>query len=248
MDGPPIAIGLEFQLDFPPRPEGRDRQRARFGRVDPGAVRQEVAVGPEAELGFDGDRPGLDRNRPAPDSNFERSVGILRAVGPMIGGRSGRDLEEAASTVLMPSKPRSRSSRMARASTGTAVVTTTTVMELWEGVHLAEASAAEQTRVRALLDGVRQTRFDTEAAIRAGKLGPSLELARKPIEVEEVMFAAIAFTLDETVLTGNPLHFRRIGGVDRRSVLTGRHELATKSRTQDGSVSGPRGGRPPTGR
>lgn len=95
----------------------------------------------------------------------------------------------------------------------TAVVTAVTVMELSEGIHLADASEAERDRVREFLEGVRHAPFDHTAALRAGELSASLQREGEMIEIEDVMVAAVALDRNESVLTGNPSHFTRIEGL-----------------------------------
>lgn len=95
----------------------------------------------------------------------------------------------------------------------TAIVTAVTVMELSEGIHLADASEPERDRVREFLEDVRHAPFDHTAALQAGELSASLQREGAMVEIEDVMIAAIALGRNETVLTGNPSHFTRIEGL-----------------------------------
>ena len=96
---------------------------------------------------------------------------------------------------------------------GSAAVTPISVMELWEGVHRSTASERERERVETLLTGLTEVPFGRSAAMRAGKLSAELSAAGTPIEVEDLMIAAIAIENGEAVLTGNAAHFERIAGL-----------------------------------
>lgn len=100
------------------------------------------------------------------------------------------------------------------AETAAPVVTSISVMELWEGIHMADPSEGERERVRELLSGLTQAAFDRESAMVAGELSATLTAGGTPIDVEDVMIAAVALDRGEPVLTGNPDHFERIQGLD----------------------------------
>lgn len=90
-------------------------------------------------------------------------------------------------------------------------------MELWKGVHLADASASERGRVEELLSGLAHAAFDQESAMVAGELSATLTGDGEPIQVEDVMIAAVASVRGEAVLTRNPDHFERIEGLSVES-------------------------------
>ena len=94
------------------------------------------------------------------------------------------------------------------------VVTAISVMELWEGIHLTDATEEERERVRSLLEEVTHAEFDRESAMLAGECSAALIGEGERIEIEDVMIAAIALQRDEPVLTGNPDHFERVEGMD----------------------------------
>lgn len=96
---------------------------------------------------------------------------------------------------------------------GGSIVTSVSVMELWEGIHLADATDAERARVGRLLQGLTHADFDHDSAVAAGEINATLVENGSPIDIEDVMIAAIARTLDEPVLTGNPGHFEQISGL-----------------------------------
>lgn len=97
------------------------------------------------------------------------------------------------------------------------IVTSITVMELWEGIHRTEATDEERERVRELLEGLTHVDFDRESAMRAGEISATLAQNGERIEAEDVMIAAIALERDHAVLTGNMAHFDRIDGLEVES-------------------------------
>lgn len=97
---------------------------------------------------------------------------------------------------------------LSESSQGT--ITSISVMELWEGVSLADANESERDRVQELLDGLNHAAFDHEGALLAGELNAKLAEKGTPIETADVMIAAIALDRDEPVLTRNEDHFDRV--------------------------------------
>lgn len=97
---------------------------------------------------------------------------------------------------------------------GTARISAITVMELWEGIHLTEASADERAAVEDLLDGIPEVPFDRQCAKEAGRINASLETAGHPIEAPDVMLAATARVHDHPIVTANVDHFERIDDVE----------------------------------
>lgn len=97
---------------------------------------------------------------------------------------------------------------------GVARVSSVTVMELWEGIHLADSSEQERTVVKNLLTDVRELPFDRECATTAGELNVALQRAGSPIEDADVMIAATALVHDVPVVTNNTDHFERIDDLE----------------------------------
>lgn len=93
---------------------------------------------------------------------------------------------------------------------GTAQVSSITVMELWEGIQLAESSTHERTVVQNLLSDVREVPFDRECAMAAGRINANLQREGTPIEDADVMIAATARVNDVPVVTNNVEHFERV--------------------------------------
>lgn len=83
----------------------------------------------------------------------------------------------------------------------TLLVAAPTVMELWEGALDSKAPEKEKARIDALLASVNVLYFDVRAAKRAAEL--DFELSRKgtPLELRDVMIAAIAMANGEAVVT-----------------------------------------------
>lgn len=93
------------------------------------------------------------------------------------------------------------------------IVTTISVMELWEGTLLARTSREEQARVNALLSDLYVVAFDAQSARRAAEIEVTLVEGGTPIDIEDVMIAGVAIAHDEPVLTGNPSHFECVDGL-----------------------------------
>ncbi len=100
---------------------------------------------------------------------------------------------------------------------GTGKISSVSVMELWEGIHLADATATERTQVEELIEGIYELPFDRDVAMLAGELSAALVSRGEPIGDSDVMIGATALVHDEPVLTRNVEHFERIDGLDIRT-------------------------------
>ena len=100
---------------------------------------------------------------------------------------------------------------------GTGKISSVSVMELWEGIHLAAATDAERMRVEQLLDGIHELPFDRDVAMAAGELSAALVSRGEPVGNSDVMIGATAVVHDEAILTRNVEHFERIDGLDVRT-------------------------------
>ena len=100
---------------------------------------------------------------------------------------------------------------------GTPFVSAVTVMELHEGIHLADATADERTKVRQLLTDINELPFDRECAVRAGRINADLVSSGEPIDETDVMIAATALVHDYPVVTRNAARFERIDGLTVRT-------------------------------
>lgn len=99
-------------------------------------------------------------------------------------------------------------------ASGTSMVTTTSVMELWEGIHRVDSTENERERVEELLTDLREAPFDRDCAMKAGEINANLASDGRPIDVEDVMIAATALVHDVPVVTRNVSHFERIDGLE----------------------------------
>lgn len=97
--------------------------------------------------------------------------------------------------------------------TGTAYVTSISVMELWEGIHLSSATNEEHTRTEELLSEMHELPFDRDCGMKAGEIAADLRSRGQPLEDPDVMIGATGLVHDETVLTRNVEHFERINGL-----------------------------------
>lgn len=93
-------------------------------------------------------------------------------------------------------------------------VSSVTVMELWEGIHLASSTDEERDRVKGCLGDAEELPFDRDCATEAGRLNAELIKEGTPVDETDVMIGATALVHDQPVLTRNVAHFERIDGVD----------------------------------
>ena len=100
---------------------------------------------------------------------------------------------------------------------GPPFVTTVTVMELYEGIYLADSTERERDVVRDVLDGLEEIPFNRQCAKLAGQLNAELVTSGQPIDETDVMIAAAALVHDLPVVTRNVDHFDRIEGIEVRS-------------------------------
>lgn len=98
-------------------------------------------------------------------------------------------------------------------ASGPPFVSAVTVMELYEGIQLADAEQAEREMVERVLEGLTEIPFDRGMAMRAGRINARLVEAGEPIDETDVMIAATALEHDQPVVTRNERHFERVDGV-----------------------------------
>lgn len=97
---------------------------------------------------------------------------------------------------------------------GVPFVSAVTVMELAEGIRLADASADERAAVEDLLEKVNEVPFDRSCAFEAGRLNAALVRTGEPIDETDVMIAATALVHEFPVVTRNRDHFDRIDDLE----------------------------------
>jgi len=97
---------------------------------------------------------------------------------------------------------------------GTPTVSSITVMELYEGIQLANTSEEERSAVETLLSEVQELPFDRACAMEAGRINAALSFAGEPIDETDVMIAATALVNGLRVVTRNVSQFERVDDVD----------------------------------
>ncbi|GAB3688683.1 type II toxin-antitoxin system VapC family toxin [Salinarchaeum chitinilyticum] len=97
---------------------------------------------------------------------------------------------------------------------GPPFVTSVTVMELYEGIYLAESTERERAVVEEMLDGINEIPFDRACAKRAGQINAELVASGQPVDETDVMIAATAIDYDLPVVTRNTSHFERIEALE----------------------------------
>jgi tRNA(fMet)-specific endonuclease VapC len=96
----------------------------------------------------------------------------------------------------------------------TPYVSSITVMELYEGVHLADTTDTQRDAVEGLLTEINELPFGRDCAIAAGRLGAELVSTGEPIDETDVMIAATALVHEYPVVTRNVDHFERLDDID----------------------------------
>lgn len=99
-------------------------------------------------------------------------------------------------------------------TSGPAKVAAPSVMELWEGIHLATSTESERAAVVELLAELREVTFGRKCAVQAGATSARLQQAGAHVGDADVMVAATAMVEGEPVVTANTEHFDRIEGVE----------------------------------
>lgn len=89
-----------------------------------------------------------------------------------------------------------------------------TAMELWEGAHLSDRTDDELEKIRTLLEGLTPENFDVEDGKISGKINAALTKKGRTIDLEDVMIAAISLNAEQTILTRNSEHFKRVEGTE----------------------------------
>jgi len=93
-------------------------------------------------------------------------------------------------------------------------VSSITVMELHEGVHVADTTETQRDAVAELLTEINELPFDRDCAMAAGRLNAELVSAGERIDETDVMIAATALVHDHPVMTRNVDHFERADEVE----------------------------------
>ena len=80
-------------------------------------------------------------------------------------------------------------------------VTTPSIMELWLGACIADASKNEKDKINELIKSLEILPLDEESAKEAGEIEAELTRKRQTIETEDIMIAAIAKVNGEKIVT-----------------------------------------------
>ena len=86
------------------------------------------------------------------------------------------------------------------------------VMELWAGACLSNASKTEKEKINELLSSLEVFHLDEKSAKEAGEIEAELMNKGNIIEITDIMIAAIAKTQSEKVVTRDG-HYSRIPGL-----------------------------------
>lgn len=88
------------------------------------------------------------------------------------------------------------------------------VVELISGANLKQNKEDETNRIKQFLATIIVLPLDEQSAIKAGEIEAELERSGEIIETEDIMIAAITLQNEETLVTRNVKHFRRIEGLN----------------------------------
>lgn len=86
--------------------------------------------------------------------------------------------------------------------------------ELYAGVELSSHATEERQAVAALAGGVEVVYPDDAFAPAYGRLLAGLQSAGTPVSTMDLLIGTAAVQDGAPILTGNPKHFERIGGLD----------------------------------
>ena len=91
-------------------------------------------------------------------------------------------------------------------------ITSISVMEIWAGANFSRSSPKEKEKINDLLAGHEILDFDIRAAKEAGEIEAELMSKGTPIDIEDVMIAAIAKVNGEKLVTRDN-HYGSISGL-----------------------------------
>jgi tRNA(fMet)-specific endonuclease VapC len=92
---------------------------------------------------------------------------------------------------------------------GKCSITVITAMEITSGLYRVRATV-QIARFEAMLAGCEVVPFGEDAAVLAGKMDAALRLRGTPIDLNDIMIAAIAVVEGVPLVTGNTAHFETI--------------------------------------
>ncbi|MHA1863359.1 MAG: type II toxin-antitoxin system VapC family toxin [Candidatus Thorarchaeota archaeon] len=89
-------------------------------------------------------------------------------------------------------------------------ISSPSIFELFVGISLTKKPSSEKKKVMDVLLSWGTLSLDSECAALAGKIHGQLINEGQPIDPEDSMIAAIAIVNNETLLTKNTKHFKRV--------------------------------------
>jgi len=86
------------------------------------------------------------------------------------------------------------------------------IMELWHGAIISSFPDREKNKVLGMINSISEISFDSESAMKSAEILNYLKTKGLPIELPDVMIAAIALVNGEKIITRDE-HFTRIPGL-----------------------------------
>ncbi len=93
-------------------------------------------------------------------------------------------------------------------------VSSVSVLELWRGALRSVRQEQEKQKIQELLQSVVVYPFDEAVAKKAAEIEAFLAAQGELIDLEDIMIAATALISNETLLTRNDKHFKRVIGLN----------------------------------
>lgn len=94
------------------------------------------------------------------------------------------------------------------------MIASPTIIELIRGFRSRRISETQKEKVNQFLNAISTFSLDKESAIAAGNIEIDLLNRGQPIDITDIMIAAIAKANNEKIITRNLKHFKRIKGVE----------------------------------
>lgn len=103
-------------------------------------------------------------------------------------------------------------------ASGTAHISTISIMELFDGIHRVARPGSERANVVSLLESMRELPVDRDVAMQAG--ATRAEFAQRDeetaVNLQDLLIGCTAICHDMPVVTANIDDFEEIGGVEVR--------------------------------
>lgn len=92
-----------------------------------------------------------------------------------------------------------------------------TIMELRKGLKIGKPKEGEENKINELIDSFTILNLDKHSAVLSGDIEGDLVNRGEVIDLEDIMIAGIAISNNETLITRNVKHFKKIKGLDIES-------------------------------